>query len=146
MMSHEKSVKQCYLYGYQDATKKAYSALVYFVYHIDDGQTHACLAASKTRVVPFPITKTLHSTVGIDVSSNTGTTEEQSAKCATVTAASRWREILAGHQNSPQLNLKQGRMEAVCVIQSKRDSQADKQGEISKLFDQTKGETSIQQW
>ena len=44
---------ECYLQGFGDATKKAYCAMVYFVYCTNDGQTHARLVASKTRVVPL---------------------------------------------------------------------------------------------
>ena len=40
------------MHGFGDARKKAYCAVVYFVYRTDDGQAHARLATSKTRVAP----------------------------------------------------------------------------------------------
>ena len=36
-----------------DASKKAYCAMVYFVYHTKDGKAHVRLVASKTRVAPL---------------------------------------------------------------------------------------------
>ena len=48
--AREECVTECYLNGFGDAIKKAYCAMVYFVYRTDDGQTHARLIASKTRV------------------------------------------------------------------------------------------------
>ena len=44
---------ECSLHGFGDASKKAYCAMVYFVYRTDDGQTHARLITSKTRVAPL---------------------------------------------------------------------------------------------
>ena len=46
-------VTECYLHGFGDASKKAYCAMVYFVYRTDDGKTHVRLVASKTRVAPL---------------------------------------------------------------------------------------------
>lgn len=47
------SVTECYLHGFGDASKKAYCAMVYFVYRTDDGQAHVRLVASKTKVAPL---------------------------------------------------------------------------------------------
>ena len=44
---------ECYLHWFGDASKKVYCAMVYFVYRTDDGQTHARLITSKTRVAPL---------------------------------------------------------------------------------------------
>ena len=44
---------ECFLHGFGDASKKAYCAMVYFVYRTDDGQAHVRLVASKTRVAPL---------------------------------------------------------------------------------------------
>lgn len=46
-------VTECYLHGFGDASKKAYCALIYFVYRTADGKTHVRLVASKTRVAPL---------------------------------------------------------------------------------------------
>ena len=46
-------VTECYLYGFGDASKKAYCAVIYFVYRFEDGKTHVRLVASKTRVAPL---------------------------------------------------------------------------------------------
>ena len=46
-------VTECYLHGFGDARKKAYCAMVYFVYHTKDGKAHVRLVASKTRVAPL---------------------------------------------------------------------------------------------
>ena len=43
---------ECYLHGFGDASKKAYCAMVYFVYRTKNGETHVRLVASKTRVAP----------------------------------------------------------------------------------------------
>ena len=34
---------ECYLHGFGDASKKAYCAMVYLMYHTDDVQTHVRL-------------------------------------------------------------------------------------------------------
>ena len=44
--ARKKCVTECYLHGFGDASKKAYCAMVYFVYRTNDGQTHARLVAS----------------------------------------------------------------------------------------------------
>ena len=44
---------ECYLHGLGDASKKAYCALVYFLYRTDDAQAHVRLVTSKTRVAPL---------------------------------------------------------------------------------------------
>ena len=49
----KESVTECYLHGFGDASKKAYCAMVYFVYRTTDGKTHVRLVASKTRVAPL---------------------------------------------------------------------------------------------
>ena len=46
-------MEKCYLHGFGDASKKAYCAMVYFVYLGTDGKTHVRLVASKTRVAPL---------------------------------------------------------------------------------------------
>ena len=46
-------VTECYLHGFGDASKKAYCAMVYFVYRTKDGKAHVRLVASKTRVAPL---------------------------------------------------------------------------------------------
>ena len=51
--AREECLTECYLHGFGDASKKAYCAMVYFVYRTDDGQTHARLITSKTRVAPL---------------------------------------------------------------------------------------------
>ena len=51
--ARKECVTECYLHGFGDASKKAYCAMVYFVYRANDGQTHARLVASKTRVAPL---------------------------------------------------------------------------------------------
>ena len=51
--AREECVTECYLHGFGDASKKAYCAMVYFVYRTDDGQAHVRLVASKTRVAPL---------------------------------------------------------------------------------------------
>ena len=43
---------ECYLHGFGHASKKAYCAMVYFVYRTKNGETHVRLVASKTRVAP----------------------------------------------------------------------------------------------
>ena len=86
--------------------------MVYFVYRTDDGQTHARLITSKTRVAPL---KELFIPRFELMSASTGTTDEHSTQRNTVTIESRWREILARQQNSSQLDPEQGRMEAVRV-------------------------------
>ena len=43
-------VTDCYLHGFGDASKKAYCAMVYFVYRTKDGKAHVRLVAGKTRV------------------------------------------------------------------------------------------------
>ena len=50
--AREERVTECFLHGFGDESKKAYCAMVYFVYHTDDGQAHVRLVASKTRVAP----------------------------------------------------------------------------------------------
>ena len=49
----EHRVTECYLHGFGDASKKAYCAVVYLVYVLDDGSRHVKLLASKTRVAPL---------------------------------------------------------------------------------------------
>ena len=44
---------ECFLHGFGDASKKAYCAMVHFVYRTDDGQAHVRLVVSKTRVAPL---------------------------------------------------------------------------------------------
>ena len=51
--ARKECVTECYLHGFGDASKKAYCAMVYFVYRTNDGHTHARLVASKTRVAPL---------------------------------------------------------------------------------------------
>ena len=51
--ARKECVTECYLHGFGDASKRAYCAMVYFVYRTDDGQTHVRLVASKTRVAPL---------------------------------------------------------------------------------------------
>ena len=51
--ARKECVTECYLHGFGDASKRAYCAIVYFVYRTDDGQTHVRLVASKTRVAPL---------------------------------------------------------------------------------------------
>ena len=51
--AREECVTECYLHGFLDVSKKAYCAMVYFVYRTDDGQTDARLITSKTRVAPL---------------------------------------------------------------------------------------------
>ena len=51
--AREECVTECFLHGFGDASKKAYCAMVYFVYRTDDGQAHVRLVASKTRVAPL---------------------------------------------------------------------------------------------
>ena len=46
-------VSKCYLHGFGDASKSAYCAVVYLVYHCNDGEARARLIASKTRVAPL---------------------------------------------------------------------------------------------
>ena len=46
-------VTECYLHRFGDASKKAYCAMVYFVYRTKDGKAHVRLVASKTRVAPL---------------------------------------------------------------------------------------------
>ena len=46
-------VTECYLHGFGDASKKAYCAMVYFVYRTKDGKAHVRLVAGKTRVAPL---------------------------------------------------------------------------------------------
>ena len=65
---------------------------------------------------------------------DTGTTVEHSLQCTTVTTESRWHEILARQQNSPQLDPEQGRIETVHAKQSRRDSQAEIQGGMGVLL------------
>ena len=48
-----KEVTECYLHGFGDESKKAYCALIYFMYRTTDGKTHVRLLASKTRVAPL---------------------------------------------------------------------------------------------
>lgn len=42
-----------------------------------------------------PLERAFNSTVGVDISENTGPTYEDNTQCATVTAKNRWHEILA---------------------------------------------------
>lgn len=49
----EDRVTECYLHGFGDASTKAYCAVVYLVYVLDDGSRHVKLLASKTRVAPL---------------------------------------------------------------------------------------------
>ena len=51
--AREERVTECFLHGFGDASKKAYCAMVYFVYRTDDGQAHVRLVARKTRVAPL---------------------------------------------------------------------------------------------
>lgn len=44
---------ECYLHGFGNASKKAYCAMVYLVYHTECGKTHVRLVASQTRVAPL---------------------------------------------------------------------------------------------
>ena len=46
-------VSKCYLHGFGDASKSAYCAVVYLVYHCNNGEARARLIASKTRVAPL---------------------------------------------------------------------------------------------
>ena len=48
-----KTVTERYLHGFGDASKKAYCAMIYFVYQTEDGKTHIRLVASKTWVAPL---------------------------------------------------------------------------------------------
>ena len=45
-------VKNCYLHGFADASKKAYCALVYLVYETEEGM-NSRLVCAKTRVAPL---------------------------------------------------------------------------------------------
>ena len=48
-------VRECYLHGFGDASKKAFCAMVYLVYLTEDGNAHVRLVASKTRVDPLKV-------------------------------------------------------------------------------------------
>ena len=45
-------IKNCYLHGFSDASKKAYCAMVYLVYETEEGM-HSRLICAKTRVAPL---------------------------------------------------------------------------------------------
>ena len=104
-------VTECYLHGFGDASKKAYCAMVCFVYRTKDGKAHVRLVASKTRVAPLKELSIPR--LELSVGENTCAAHAHSEERVTVTSQVGWREVLAGQQDSSQLDTKQGRMEAV---------------------------------
>ena len=101
---------ECYLHGFGDASKKAYCAMVYFVYRTKNGETHVRLVASKTS---RPSKRAFDSAPRIDLSENTCATHAHGEEHVTITTEGEWREVLAGQQDSSQLDTKQRRIEAV---------------------------------
>ena len=53
--TRDERVKECYLHGFGDASKKAYCTMVYLVYLTEDGKAHVRLVANKTRVAPLKV-------------------------------------------------------------------------------------------
>ena len=51
--TNTEKISKCYLHGFGDASKRAYCAVVYLVYHTENEEARARLIASKTRVAPL---------------------------------------------------------------------------------------------
>ena len=51
--TNTEQISKCYLHGFGDASKCAYCAVVYLVYHTENEEARARLIASKTRVAPL---------------------------------------------------------------------------------------------
>ena len=95
-----------YLHGFGDASKKAYCAMVYFVYRTKNGETRVRLVASKTRVAPLkelsiPRLELMSARILAQLMHTVKNALQSQLK------------VLAGQQDSSQLDTKQRRMEAV---------------------------------